>query len=88
MLESLLVALIVTTAVVYAAWALTPASTRARLALRAATALERNAARGPGAWLAARLRALASVPVGGCSACSSHAATPAERASERANDGR
>ena len=85
MLESLLVGLIVTVATVYAVWALTPAATRNRLALRAATALEQ---RRPGSWLAARLRLLARAPAGGCANCPSHTATPAERASQPPREGR
>lgn len=81
MLESLLVGLIVAAATVYAAWALTPRSTRNRWAVQAATALERDGSDGSRAWLAARLRALAKAPASGCNACSSHEATPAERAS-------
>lgn len=80
MLESMLVGLIVIAATVYAAWALTPAATRNRLALRAAAALERQQAGGAGAWLAARLRSLANAPASGCGNCSVHAATPSERA--------
>lgn len=85
MLESLLVALIVATATVYAVWALTPVATRNRLALRAATALDQ---RGTGAWLATRLRSLASAPASGCGNCPSQAATPAERAAQQDRDGR
>jgi hypothetical protein len=88
MLESLLVGLIVGIATVYAAWALTPAATRNRLAVRAAAKLEQRGSGGPAAWAAARLRSLARVPVGSCDSCSSHAATPAERASRQARDGR
>jgi hypothetical protein len=84
MLESLLVALIVAAATVYAVWALTPVVTRNRLALRLATALERRDA---SSWLAGRLRSLAQAPAGGCANCpSSQVATPAERASQRSSD--
>jgi hypothetical protein len=79
MVESLLIALIVFCAIVYAVWALTPGGTRSRLALRAAAALATRG--GAGAWLAARLRSIARVPAGGCGSCPSHTETPAERAS-------
>jgi hypothetical protein len=88
MLESLLVGMIVSAAVVYAAWALTPAVTRNRLALQAAAAIEGTEASGPRAWLAARLRSLTRVAAGGCSSCSSNAATPAERASQQTREKR
>lgn len=80
MLESLLVGLIVAAAAVYAAWALTPAVTRNRLALRAAAALAGSRTTGLAAHLAARLRSLAKAPTSGCSGCSSQVETPAERA--------
>ncbi|MDH4105105.1 MAG: hypothetical protein OEW50_01470 [Gammaproteobacteria bacterium] len=88
MLESLLIALIVATATVYAVWALTPATTRNRLALRVAAALDKRATGGAGSWFAARLRSLASAPASGCGNCPSNAATPAERASQQGRDGR
>jgi hypothetical protein len=83
MFESLLVGLIVAAATVYAVWALTPAATRNRLALRVATALEQRQASGPAAWIAARLRSLAGTPASGCGNCQSHTATPAERAATK-----
>jgi hypothetical protein len=88
MLESLLVGIIVGTAIVYAAWALTPVGTRNRLALQAAAAIEGTQTAGARAWLAARLRSLTRVAAGGCSSCSSNAATPAERASQQTREGR
>jgi hypothetical protein len=82
MLESLFVGMIVVAATAYAVWALTPAVTRNRLALQAAAAIEGGKASGARAWLAARLRSLTRVAAGGCSSCSSNAATPAERATQ------
>ena len=88
-LESLLIGLIVTTATVYAVWALTPVTTRNRWALRLAVVLERHRPdNGVAAWVAARLRAIAKAPAAGCGNCSSHAATPAERASQATRDRR
>jgi hypothetical protein len=80
MLESLLVALIVAAATVYAVWALTPVATRNRLALKAAAALDR---RSPGSWLATKLRSVARAPAGGCGSCPAHPETPAERSGRR-----
>ena len=79
MLESLLVGMIVVAATAYALWALTPAVTRNRLALRAATALGGDHASGIRGWLVARLHRLGATAAGGCSACASNLQTPAER---------
>jgi hypothetical protein len=79
MLESLLVGMIVLAATAYAAWALTPAVTRNRLAMRAAAALGGQEATGFKGWLATHLRRIGASAAGGCSACASNLQTPAER---------
>ena len=79
MLESLLVACIVIVAAAYAAWAITPATTRKHLAIRAGTALGGPQAGGFKGMLAARLLALAKAPSGSCGDCPAHTPTPAER---------
>ena len=69
MLESLLIALIVIAAALYASWALTPASVRKGCVLRVVQALggaERPGIRGR---LAAALQRLAQSSGGGCSDC-------------------
>jgi hypothetical protein len=86
MLESLLVASIVAVAVVYAAWALTPATVRNSLALRLARALGGPEAGGVRGRLAAMLHRLAKAPVGGCNNCPANTLTPAERAKARQPD--
>lgn len=78
MLESLLVGLIVFVAAAYAAWALIPAPTRQRLALRSAVALGGAEAGGLKGRLAARLLALARAKAGGCGDCPANTLTPAE----------
>jgi hypothetical protein len=79
MLESLFVGFVVFVAAAYAAWALTPAPTRTRLALRSAGALGGAEARGLKGKLAARLLALAQAKAGGCGDCPANTLTPAER---------
>lgn len=82
MLEQLLVGLIVVVAAGYAAWALMPAFTRRRLALRAAQALGGADATGVAGRLAAVLQRLADARAGGCDECPAHRLTPAERADQ------
>jgi len=79
MLESLLVGLIVLVAAAYAAWALIPAPTRQRLALRSAVALGGAAAGGLKGRLAVLMLALAQAKAGGCGDCPANTLTPAER---------
>ncbi|HEX9208304.1 MAG TPA: DUF6587 family protein [Steroidobacteraceae bacterium] len=79
-MERLLVALIVLVAAAYAAWALTPAMTRNRLALRAAGALGGSQQAGLRGRLAALLQRLGQAPAGGCGSCPANKLTPAERA--------
>ena len=79
MFESLFVGLVVLVAAAYAAWALVPASTRQRLALRSAVALGGAEAGGLKGRLAVRLLALAQAKAGGCGDCPAHTLTPAER---------
>ena len=79
MLESILVGLIVVAAAAYAAWALTPAVSRNRLALRLAHGLGDPDAPGLRGRMAAWLQRLARAPAGGCSDCPANTLTPAER---------
>ena len=80
MLQSLLVALIVVVATGYAAWALTPAVSRNRFALRLAQRLGNAEGHSLRARAATWLRKLAKAPAGGCSDCPANTLTPAERA--------
>lgn len=80
MLESVVVGLIVLAAAVYAVWSLLPASTRSKLAMRAAQALGGPAAPGAAGRLAGRLLKFANAKSGGCSDCPAATLTPAERA--------
>lgn len=70
MLESLLIALIVAVASMYAVWALAPASLRRRVALRLSQSLGGSASPGMRGRVAAMLQRLAKSPGGGCSDCS------------------
>ena len=70
MLESLLIALIVAAAALYALWALTPASVRNGFALRMAQSLGGPEHPGMRGRLAATLLRLAKSSGGGCSDCS------------------
>ena len=70
MLESLLIALIVIVAALYAAWALTPASLRNGFALRLVQALGGAESPGIRGRVAAALQRLAKSSGGGCSDCS------------------
>ena len=79
MLESILVGLIVVAATVYAAWALTPAVSRNRFALRLAHGLGGPEAPGLPGRVATWLQRLAKAPVGGCGDCPANTLTPAER---------
>ena len=79
MLESILVGLIVVAATVYAAWALTPAVSRNRFALRLAHRLGGPEASGLRGRVATWLQRLAKAPVGGCGDCPANTLTPAER---------
>ncbi len=87
MFEKLLVGLIVAVAAGYAAWALLPAFTRRRLALRAAQALGGADAPGTAGRLAAMLQRLADAR-GGCDDCPAHRLTPAERAAGKDSESR
>jgi hypothetical protein len=78
-LESILVGLIVVAATVYAAWALTPAVSRNRFALRLAHRLGGPEASGLRGRVATLLQRLAKAPVGGCGDCPANTLTPAER---------
>jgi hypothetical protein len=80
MLESMLVGLIVVVATGYALWALTPAVSRNRFALRLAHGLGGAEAPGLRGVAATWLQKLAKAPVGGCSDCPANTLTPAERA--------
>ena len=80
MLESMLVGLIVVVATGYAAWALTPAVSRNRLAMRLVHSLGGAEAPGLRGHVATWLRKLAKAPAGGCSDCPANTLTPAERA--------
>ncbi len=79
MLESILVGLIVVAATAYAAWALTPAVSRNRFALRLAQGLGGPEASGLRGRVATWLQRLARAPVGGCGDCPANTLTPAER---------
>ena len=83
MLESILVGLIVAAAMVYAAWALTPAVSRNRFAARLAHGLGDPGASGLRGRLATWLQRLAKAPVGGCGDCPANTLTPAERAQQK-----
>jgi hypothetical protein len=83
MLESMFVGLIVVAATGYAAWALTPAVSRNRCALRLAHGLGGAEAPGVRGRAAAWLRKLAQAPAGGCSDCPANTLTPAERAQQK-----
>ena len=83
MLESILVGLIVMAATAYAAWALTPAVSRNRLALRLAQRLGGAEAPGLRGRVATWLQRLAKAPVGGCGDCPANTPTPAERAQQK-----
>ncbi len=80
MLESIFVGLIVVAATLYAAWALTPAVSRNRLAARLAHGLGGPGATGVRGRVATWLQRLARAPAGGCSDCPANTLTPAERA--------
>jgi hypothetical protein len=80
MLESMFVGLIVVVATGYAAWAITPAVSRNRFALRLAQGLGGAEAPGLRGITATWLQKLAKAPVGGCSDCPANTLTPAERA--------
>jgi hypothetical protein len=79
MLESTVVGLIVVAAMGYAVWALTPAVSRNRFALRLAHGLGGPEASGVRGRVASWLQRLAKAPVGGCSDCPANTLTPAER---------
>jgi hypothetical protein len=70
LLESLLIALIVTAAALYAAWALTPGSVRSGFVLRLVQALGGAGQPGIRGRLAATLQRLAKSSGSGCSDCS------------------
>jgi hypothetical protein len=80
MLESMFVGLIVVAATGYAAWALTPAGSRKRFALRLARSLGGPGAQGLRGRAASFLFRIANAPAGGCSDCPANTLTPAERA--------
>ena len=82
-MQTLLVSVIVVVAAVYAVWALLPAPTRHRFALRLATRLGGSAQAGWRGRTAARLERLANAGKGGCADCPAHMATPAERAQHK-----
>jgi hypothetical protein len=82
MLESMFVGLIVVVATGYAAWALTPAVSRNRFALRLARSLGGPEASGLRGLVATWLQKLAKAPAGGCSDCPANTLTPAERAQQ------
>lgn len=79
MLESMFVGLIVVGATGYAAWALTPAGSRKRFALRLARSLGGPGAQGLRGRAASFLLRIASAPGGGCNDCPANTLTPAER---------
>jgi hypothetical protein len=83
MLESIFVGLIVVAATGYAAWALTPAASRNRLAVRLAQRLGGAEAPGVRGLVATWLKRLAKAPVGGCNDCPANTLTPAERAQRK-----
>jgi hypothetical protein len=80
MIESIVVGLIVAAAALYAVWAVMPALTRQRLALKLAHALGGPAAPGLAGKLAGQLQRLAQARAGGCNDCPAATLTPAERA--------
>jgi hypothetical protein len=80
MLQTLLVGSIVTGAAVYSAWALMPATTRRRLALRGARLAGGTSTTGWRGRVARALSGLAQASGGRCDDCSGHEPTPAERA--------
>ena len=82
MLESMFVGLIVVAATGYTAWALTPAGSRYRCALRLAHGLGGTDAPGLRGRAAIWLQKLAKAPAGGCSDCPANTLTPAERAQQ------
>ena len=82
MLESIVVGLIVAVAASYAAWALTPAVSRNRFALRLAHGFGGAEAPGLRGRTATWLQKLAKAPAGGCSDCPANTLTPAERAQQ------
>jgi hypothetical protein len=86
MFESILVGLIVAAATAYAAWALTPAVSRNRLAARLAHGLGGPEASGLRGRVATWLQRLARAPAGGCSDCPANTLTPAERAPRKKQD--
>jgi hypothetical protein len=79
MLESMLVGLIVVVATGYALWALTPAVSRNRFALRLARSLGGPGMQGLRGRAANFLLRIANAPAGGCSDCPANKLTPAER---------
>ena len=83
MLESMLVGLIVLVATGYAVWALTPAVSRNRLAMRFALSLGGAEAPGLRGHVATWLQRLAKAPAGGCSDCPANTLTPTERAQKK-----
>jgi alkylhydroperoxidase family enzyme len=83
MLQTLLVGSIVTGAAVYSAWALMPATTRRRLALRGSQLAGGTSTAGWRGRLARALAGLAQASGGGCGDCTAHEPTPAERAGRR-----
>jgi hypothetical protein len=78
-MQSLLIAVIVAGAAVYAVWALTPAIVRRRYALKGAALAGGPQASGLRGRLARTLLGLAQTPSSSCGGCSAHQATPAER---------
>lgn len=87
MLESMFVGLIVVVAAGYAAWAIMPAVSRNRLAVRLAHGLGGAQAPGLRGLSATWLQKLAKAPVGGCSDCPANTLTPAERAPKKPSQG-
>ncbi len=83
MFESILVGLIVVAATVYAAWALTPAVSRNRFALRLAHGLGGQESSGLRGRMATWLHRLAKAPAGGCGDCPANTLTPAERTQQQ-----
>jgi hypothetical protein len=83
MLESLLIALIVFAAALYAVWALTPASVRGGFVLRLAQALGGAECPGMRGRLAAALQRLARSSGGSCSDCSAAKLSPRPGAGKR-----
>ena len=79
MLESILIAIIVGIAAVYAVWALLPAPSRRNVATRLARALGGPNAPGVAGQIAASLQRTSQSSCG-CSDCPAATLTPAERA--------